>query len=199
MTAGSSAATPRCFATPQAFRAWLAKHHEQRTELWVGFRRRATGRATITWDEAVEEALCVGWIDGIRKSVDADSYAIRFTPRKKGSTWSAVNVRRVEELARAGCMRPAGLAAFEARTAERTAVYAYERANAQLAPEYERELRAVPEAWAFWQSKPPGYRRTATWWVMSAKREETRRRRLATLIDDCANGRVIGPLTRTPG
>jgi len=186
------------FATPEAFRAWLGEHHAQKAELWVGFHRRATGRASITWDEAVEEALCVGWIDGIRKSVDADSYAIRFTPRKKGSTWSAVNVRRVDELTRAGRMRPAGLAAFEARTPERTSVYSYERANAELGAEYEQELRAVQDAWEFWQSRPSWYRRTATWWVISAKREETRRRRLATLVDDCANGRTLAQLTRSP-
>jgi uncharacterized protein YdeI (YjbR/CyaY-like superfamily) len=198
MTAGSSAATPRFFATPDAFREWLVKHHERRTELWVGFHRRATGRASITWDEAVEEALCVGWIDGIRKSVDDESYAIRFTPRKKASSWSAVNVRRVEQLLREGRMRPAGLAAFEARTAERTGIYSHEQARVRLDPEYERELRATPAAWEFWQSRPPGYRRTATWWVMSAKREETRRRRLATLVDDSANGRTIALLTRSP-
>jgi uncharacterized protein YdeI (YjbR/CyaY-like superfamily) len=198
MTAGSSAATPRFFATPDGLREWLAKHHERRTELWVGFHRRATGRASITWDEAVEEALCVGWIDGIRKSVDDDSYAIRFTPRKKASTWSAVNVRRVEQLVSEGRMQPAGLAAFEARTPERTGIYSHERASVQLDPEYERELRATPAAWEFWQSRPPGYRRTATWWVMSAKREETRRRRLAALVGDSAHGRTIALLTRSP-
>jgi uncharacterized protein YdeI (YjbR/CyaY-like superfamily) len=196
MTAGSSADTPRFFSTPQAFRAWLAKHHVHSAELWVGFHKRSTGRPSITWDEAVEEALCVGWIDGIRKSVDVDSYAIRFTPRKAGSTWSAVNVRRVEELTRAGRMRPAGLAAFEARTAERTGVYAYERAHAKLDAASERAFRANRAAWEFWQSRPPGYRRTATWWVVSAKREETRHRRLATLIDDSAHGRLIAQLAR---
>jgi uncharacterized protein YdeI (YjbR/CyaY-like superfamily) len=196
MTAGSSAQTPRYFTTPQAFRAWLAKHHDRRTELWVGFRRRSTARASITWDEAVEEALCVGWIDGIRKSVDEDSYAIRFTPRKAGSTWSAVNVRRVDELVRAGRMQPPGLKAFEACAPERTGVYAYERARATLDPASERAFRANRAAWEFWQSRPPGYRRTATWWVVSAKREETRQRRLATLIDDSAHGRTLAQLTR---
>ena len=196
MTAGTSAETPRFFSTPQAFRTWLAKNHERRTELWVGFRKRSTGRASITWDEAVEEALCVGWIDGIRKPVDEDSYAIRFTPRKAGSTWSAVNVRRVGELVRAGRMQPAGLKAFEKRTAERTGVYSYERAHAKLNPAAERAFRANRAAWEFWESRPPWYRRTATWWVVSAKREETRQRRLATLIDDSAHGRLIAQLAR---
>jgi uncharacterized protein YdeI (YjbR/CyaY-like superfamily) len=196
MTAGSSASAPRFFATPQAFRTWLAKHHARSAELWVGFHRRSTGRSSITWDEAVEEALCVGWIDGIRKSVDGESYAIRFTPRRPGSTWSAVNVRRVEELAREGRMQPAGLAAFEARSPERTGVYSYERAHAKLDAASERAFRANRSAWTFWQSRPPGYRRTATWWVISAKREETRQKRLATLIDDSAHGRLIAQLAR---
>jgi uncharacterized protein YdeI (YjbR/CyaY-like superfamily) len=196
MTAGSSATSPRFFAAPASFRSWLTANHAGRAELWVGFRRRASGRPSITWDEAVEEALCFGWIDGIRKSVDDESYAIRFTPRRRGSTWSAVNVRRVEELTRAGRMEPAGLAAFEARRDDRTGVYSYERAHARLDADAERAFRVNRRAWAYWRSRPPWYRRTATWWVVSAKREETRQRRLATLIADSAAGRPIAPLTR---
>jgi uncharacterized protein YdeI (YjbR/CyaY-like superfamily) len=196
MTAGASASAPRFFARPETFRKWLAANHERSDELWVGFRKRASGRASVTWDEAVEEALCFGWIDGIRKSVDDESYAIRFTPRKRGSTWSAANVRRVERLTREGRMQPAGVAAYETRTEERTGVYSYERAHAKLDAASVRALRANRAAWDYWRSRPPGYRRTATWWVVSAKREETRQRRLAQLIDDSAKGRPIAPLAR---
>jgi uncharacterized protein YdeI (YjbR/CyaY-like superfamily) len=198
MTAGSSAAAPRFFAAPAGFRRWLAANHGRRDELWVGFHRRASGRAGITWDEAVGEALCFGWIDGVRRSVDEASYAIRFTPRRRRSTWSAVNVDRVEALIREGRMQPAGLEAYERRTAARAGVYSYERARAKLDPASERAFRANRRAWEYWQARPPGYRRTATWWVVSAKRKETRRRRLATLIEDCANGRPIAPLARAP-
>lgn len=189
---------PTFFATPAEFRAWLEAHHDRAAELWVGFRRKGSGRPSITWPEAVDEALCVGWIDGVRKRVDAESYAIRFTPRKPRSTWSAVNVGRVEALAREGRMRPAGLRAFEARAAERTAIYAYEQTGdaATLDGEAEARFRARPEAWAFFQAQPPSYRRTATWWVVSARREETRRKRLETLIGDSAAGRRIAPLRR---
>jgi uncharacterized protein YdeI (YjbR/CyaY-like superfamily) len=186
----------RYFATPTELREWFDANHATADELWLGCYRKATGRPSIAWSDAVDEALCVGWIDGIRKSVDGDSYAIRFTPRKAGSTWSAVNVRRVEELTREGRMQPAGLAAFEARTPERTGVYSYERASAALDAASERAFRSNRAAWEFWQSRPPGYRRTATWWVISAKREETRQRRLATLIDDSAHGRLIAQLAR---
>ena len=188
---------PTFFASPQELRAWLEEHHEEATELWVGFHKKATGRPSITWREAVDQALCFGWIDGVRKSIDAESYTNRFTPRRRGSSWSAVNVARVEELTRLGLMRPAGIRAFEARKDSKTGVYSYEqRRDARLAKADERALRANEEAWAFFQAQPPWYRRAAIWWVVSAKREETRARRLATLIESSAAGRTVPPLTR---
>ncbi|HEU0077835.1 MAG TPA: YdeI/OmpD-associated family protein [Longimicrobiaceae bacterium] len=186
---------PVFFATPAAFRAWLEAHHETAAELWVGFHRKGSGGPSITWPEAVDEALCVGWIDGIRRRVDEAGYAIRFTPRRPRSTWSAVNLGRVAELTREGRMRPAGLAAFEARSG----TYAYEqRAAAALDEQAEARFRARPEAWDFFQSRPPSYRKTAAWWVVSAKKEETRRRRLDTLIEESASGRAIDWMARRP-
>jgi uncharacterized protein YdeI (YjbR/CyaY-like superfamily) len=191
------AVEPTFFATPERFRAWLERHHETRKELWVGFHRKGSGLPSITWPESVDEALCFGWIDGVRRGVDGDSYAIRFTPRTRTSTWSAVNVRRAGALIRAGRMRPAGLEAFERRAPERTGVYSYEqREAARLSPEQERAFRSNRRAWAFFEAQALGYRRTATWWVVSAKREETRERRLATLIEDSAGGRLIRHLAR---
>ena len=190
---------PRFFTTAAEFRAWLEQHHADERELWVGFHKKGSGRPSITWQEAVAEALCFGWIDGVRRSVDEHSYANRFTPRRRGSNWSAVNVRLVEELTRAGRMRPAGLKAFEERAPARTGVYSYEnRHTARLDPDQEEQLRANAEAWEFFHAQPPSYRQTAVWWVVSAKRDETRQRRLATLIEDSAAGRTIPPLTRPP-
>ena len=190
-----AAIAPAFYATPQEWRAWLEENHADAREHWVGFHKRGTGRPSITWPEAVDQALCFGWIDGVRKSVDGERYMIRFTPRKRGSRWSAVNVARVQELTAAGLMRPAGVTAFEARTEVGT--YSYEqRDEAAFDPERERRLRENAAAWEYFQSRPPWYRRTATHWVMSAKREETRDRRLARLIEDSAQGRTIGPLTR---
>jgi uncharacterized protein YdeI (YjbR/CyaY-like superfamily) len=188
---------PSFFARPEDFRAWLDAHHETAQELWVGLHKKGSGRPSITWPEAVDEALCFGWIDGIRKSVDDDAYAIRFTPRKRTSTWSAVNVERVAELASESRMRPAGLAAFEARREAKTGVYSYEQRHAaKLDPAAERELRANEAAWAFFEAQPPSYRRTAVWWVVSAMKEETRRRRLATLVEHSAQGERIPQLRR---
>jgi uncharacterized protein YdeI (YjbR/CyaY-like superfamily) len=185
------------FETPDDFRAWLERHHESESELLVGFYRKATGKPSITWPESVAEALCFGWIDGVRRGIDGDSYSIRFTPRKPTSNWSRVNIDKVAELAEQGRMRPAGVAAFERRTEARSAIYAYEqRRAAAFDPDQEREFRANPAAWEFFQSQPAGYRQTATHWVVTAKREETRRKRLATLIDDSANARRLGRLTR---
>lgn len=183
------------FATPAEFRAWLKKHHSSTSELWVGFYKKGSGRPSITWPEAVDEALCVGWIDGIRKSIDEESYRIRFTPRKPRSTWSAVNLARVEVLTREGRMRPAGLEAFAKRKEAKTGIYAYEqRKAAELDEASEQRFRSDPEAWEYFQSRPPGYRKTAIWWVVSAKREETRRKRLEQLIEDSRNQRPIAQL-----
>jgi uncharacterized protein YdeI (YjbR/CyaY-like superfamily) len=183
------------YATPEEWRAWLEAHHDAEREHWVGFHKRASGCPSITWPQAVDEALCFGWIDGIRKRVDATRYTIRFTPRKRSSTWSMVNVRRVGELSAAGLMRPAGIAAFEARTEAGT--YSYEQRDAAaFDPVREARLRGNAAAWEHFSAQPPWYRRTATHWVMSAKREETRDRRLARLIEDSAAGRPTGPLAR---
>ena len=185
------------FAAPESWRAWLEAHHADGREVWVGYHKRATGRPSLTWAESVDQALCFGWIDGIRKRIDDDRYAIRFTPRKPRSVWSKVNVGRVAELSRLGLMRPAGMAAFAARDEARSGIYSFEQGEApRLAPEQEAAFRAEPAAWAWWEAAAPSYRRAATWWVVSAKREETRARRLATLIADSAAGRRIGPLSR---
>ena len=187
---------PTFFATPEEFRAWLEEHHETATELLAGFHRKGSGRPSITWPQSVDQALCFGWIDGVRRSIDDASYSIRFTPRKSRSTWSLVNVRRVGELSALGLMRPAGVAAFERRSDDRTAIYAYEqRRTATLDREHERRFKADADAWKWFQAQPAGYRRTATYWVISAKRSETRERRLAQLIEDSAAGRTIRSLT----
>ena len=193
--AETTAIAPVYYASPAQWRAWLEAHHASEREHWVGFHKRGTGRPSMTWAESVDQALCFGWIDGIRKRVDDERYTIRFTPRTPSSRWSRVNVARVAELSDAGLMGPAGLAAFAARTAEGT--YSYEQRDAAAFDSgRERRFRADAVAWAWFQAQPPGYRRTATHWVMSAKREETRDRRLATLIEDSAAGRRIGPLRR---
>jgi uncharacterized protein YdeI (YjbR/CyaY-like superfamily) len=187
------------FETPATFRAWLEAHHATTRELWVGYYKKGSGQPSITWPESVDEALCFGWIDGLRKSIDDVSYRIRFTPRKPRSTWSAVNVQRVAELTAQGRMHQAGLDVFAQRAEAKTGIYAYEqRQTAELDAASERQFQANEAAWAFFQSQPAGYRKTAIWWVVSAKRDETRRKRLATLIDDAAHGRTIKELTR-PG
>ena len=190
---------PVFFATPPEFRAWLEAHHASETELLVGFHKKGTGMPSLTWPQSVDEALCFGWIDGVRRSLGAESYTIRFTPRKARSNWSNVNIRRVGELIAEGRMMPAGLRAFEARTGERSGVYSFEQedqAKVVFTPEMEARFRADAVAWEYFQSRPPWYRRTATWWVISAKREETREKRIATLIADSAARRPIRGLDR---
>jgi len=161
------------FKSPSEFRRWLKGNHDKTGELWVGFYKKDSGKPSITWPESVDEALCFGWIDGIRKSVDAISYTIRFTPRKPRSNWSAVNIRRVQELTRTGRMHAAGLKAFEARKEERSGIYSFEQKRPKLDAAYERKLQANKAAWKFFQAQAPWYHRTASWWVMSAKKEET--------------------------
>ena len=188
---------PTFFPTPAAFRRWLKKNHRTARELFVGFYKKGTGRPSITWPEAVDEALCFAWIDGVRRSLDDESYVIRFTPRRPGSNWSLINIRKVKALIREGRMQPAGLAAFEARKAEKSGVYSFEqRENAKLDRKAEAKFKANKAAWKFFQSQPPGYRKVAVFYVMSAKREETRAKRLQTLIDDSAAGRRLGMLQR---
>ncbi len=185
------------FDSPAAFRRWLAEHHAQRDDLVVGFHKRATGRPTLTWSESVDEALCFGWIDGVRHRIDDDRYTIRFTPRKPTSIWSAINVAKIAALTKAGKVMPAGAKAFAARRTERTAIYSFERAQAAtLAPADQRRFEANRAAWAYFSAQAPWYRRTAYHWVVSAKREETRAKRLDTLITDSAAGRPIKQLRR---
>ena len=187
------------FPDGAAFRAWLAANHATATECLVGFYKRASGKPSMTWPESVDQALCYGWIDGKRQNAGADAYTIRFTPRKARSIWSAKNVARVGELAAAGLMTAAGDAAFALRTPERTGVYSFERkAKAVFSPAQEALLRANAKAAAFWDAQPPGYRATATHWVISAKQEATRERRLAELIADAAAGLRIKPLRWEP-
>jgi len=184
------------FETPAAFRAWLQRHHDDVDVLWVGFYKKATGRPSIDWPESVDEALCFGWIDGLRKSIDDESYRIRFTPRRPGSIWSDRNIQRVAELTRLDRMEAPGIAAYERRSEEKSRRYSFEQAGVALAAEMEAEFRRHDEAWAFFQSEPAGYRKNSTWWVIQAKRPETRARRLATLIRHSAAGERIPQLRR---
>jgi len=191
---------PTFFATRRELRAWLDEHHDTDTELWVGLHKKGSGRPSITWSEVVDEALCFGWIDGIRRGIDDQSYMNRLTPRKPDSNWSEVNIRRVQELTRQRRMRAAGLKAFRERREDKTATYSYEqRHQAKLDPAQERRFRSKKKAWEWFQTQPKGYRTTAVYWVMSAKRPETRERRLDTLIEDSAKGRRIPPLRPRTG
>ena len=179
------------FKTAADFRKWLDKNHSSATELWLAFYKKDSGRSSITYQEALDEALCYGWIDGVRKAVDEVSYTIRFTPRKPNSIWSMVNIRRVNELSKLGRMMPAGIAAFETRDEERARRYSYENRARALGDEYEKKLRANRKAWMFYEAQAPWYRRTSSFWVTSAKQEETRSRRLEQLIACSAKGERI--------
>ena len=183
--------SPVHFATAGAFRAWLAAHHATTPELIVAFHTKTSGRGGLTYPEALDEALCVGWIDGVRRKLDADRFTIRFTPRKSRSTWSLVNVRHVERLTEAGRMAPAGLAAFAARDPAKTGLYSFEQRPQEFPAALKKTFRADQPAWKFWEAQPPGYRRTAIWWVVSAKQEATKEKRLAELIAVSAAGRRI--------
>jgi uncharacterized protein YdeI (YjbR/CyaY-like superfamily) len=189
---------PIFFANPSEFQVWLEKNHDKASEIWVGFHKKGSGKSSITWQESVDEALCFGWIDSIRKSVSNTSYANRFTRRKTRSTWSAINIKRAKELIRLGRMQPAGLEAFEHRSDDRSAIYSYEqRQTAKLSRDFEKRFRVNRKAWNFFQAQAPWYRRVAAFWVLSAKREETRLKRFAMLIEDSENERTIPPLTRS--
>ena len=185
------AADVRFFKTPAELRRWFAKHHASEDFLWVGFYKKDTGEPSVTWPESVDEALVVGWIDGIRKRIDEQRYKIRFTPRRRGSVWSAINIARVEELAKAGRMRPAGLDAFALRRENRSGIYSYEQRAAALPEPYAAMLAANKRAEAFFAAQPPSYRKLACWWVVSAKQEETRSKRLGKLIDACVAGKRL--------
>lgn len=188
--------TPTFFPTPADFRAWLEAHHATRDHLWVGYYKKATKRRSVTWEETVVEALCVGWVDGIRKSRDGESYVIRFTPRKAKSVWSRRNIELVEGLIAEGRMKAGGLAAYAFKDAHPESGYATSERPATLPDPMLAQLKETAGAWEFYQAQPLGYRKHTTHWVMSAKREETRARRLATLIDDSANGLRIKQLRK---
>ena len=181
---------PKFFATQARFRAWLAKNHVTADELLVGFHKRDSGKPSMTWPESVDEALCHGWIDGVRRNLDATSYTIRFTPRRARSIWSSVNIKRMAFLVEQGLVAPAGHAAFGRRTDDKSSIYAYEqRHSATLTPAQEKEFRANRKAWAFFTAQAPWYQRVMTWHIVSAKRDETRAKRLAALIEISAEGR----------
>ncbi len=191
-TPGGSPERPALFFRgPEEFRAWLEAHHQSETELWMGLSKKHVADRGLVWEQAVLEALCFGWIDSQVQRIDDDAVRQRWTPRKPGSTWSAVNVQAVERLAAEGRMRPAGLAAYAQRRPERTGTYAYEQNEVALAPAHEAVLRSDPAAAAFWAAATPSYRKVAVHWVTSAKQAATRDRRLAELVDDCAHGRLI--------
>src|SRR2546423_5229286 len=182
------------FPSAAEFRAWLHEHHATESEAWIGYYKKGVPKQSITYPESVDEALSFGWIDGIGYRISDEVHATRFTPRTKRSTWSATNVRRVGELEAAGRMHPAGLAAFAARTENNTGIYSYENRPRELPTPYLASLKANAAAWRFWQAQTPGYRRAATWWVISAKQASTPDRRLATPICRSAAGRVLQPL-----
>jgi len=179
---------PRFFANAAAFRRWLEKNHDRESELWIGFHRKASGKPSITYPESVDQALCFGWIDGVVKSLDADSYVRRFSPRKASSIWSAVNLRKFAALVERNLVEKPGLEAYERRDPAKTNLYSFENRPQTLPPPLEKKFRANRAAWKFFQAQPPGYRRTATWWVVSAKREETQMTRLKKLLELSAKG-----------
>jgi uncharacterized protein YdeI (YjbR/CyaY-like superfamily) len=189
---------PTFFRTAAAFRKWLEKNHDTADELLIGFHRLDSGRGGLTYREALDEALCFGWIDGLRKRYDESSYTVRFSPRISGSIWSVINTTRMEELIKLGRVHVAGTKVFQQRDKKKSKLYSYEVGSCQLAAEFEARFRATPTAWEFYQAQPPWYRRVSCYWVMSAKKEETRLRRLASLIGDSANGQRIKQLISNP-
>jgi uncharacterized protein YdeI (YjbR/CyaY-like superfamily) len=186
------------FRTPAAFRRWLEKNHERSDELWLGFYKKNSGKGGITYQQALDEALCFGWIDGIRKSLDADAFTIRFTRRRQNSIWSNVNIRHVERLTIEGRMAAPGITAFSIRTAERSGVYSFEREVAELEPAMKQRFMKNRKAWKFFEAQPPYYRRVASWWIISAKKDETRERRLAQLIELSAQEKRLPQFTPAP-
>lgn len=183
----------RFFTTEEEFADWLGNNHATASDLWVGYYKKRTGRPSITWSQSVDAALCYGWIDGVRKSIDAQSYKIRFTPRNPKSVWSAVNVNKVKKLTKLGKMKPAGLALYNIRKDEEG--YTSDSRRMSLDPKFEEELKASETAWAFFSGLAPSYKRDSIWWVMSAKREETRLKRFAILLASSKDGKKI-PMLR---
>ncbi len=184
------------FTTQSHFRRWLEKNHTTEKELWIGFYKKDSNKKGITYKEAVDEALCFGWIDGIRKKVNEESYTNRFTPRKPKSNWSVVNSKRVQELTQLGVMHESGLAAFSRKESTRTQLYSFEQKNVQLPSMYEKKIKSNKKAWQYFQTQAPWYKKSATWWVISAKQEITKLKRLESLIECSENGKTIPPLTR---
>jgi uncharacterized protein YdeI (YjbR/CyaY-like superfamily) len=182
---------PEFFQTPEDFRAWLEKNHATATELWVGFYKKDSGKPGITWPESVDQALCYGWIDGIRRRVDEISYQIRFTPRRRGSIWSAINIKRARELVRQKQMRPAGIKAFAARIENKSGIYSYEQRTTELEEPYATYMKKNKAAWNFFNEQPPSYRKMIGWWIITAKKEETRMARLTRLISESAKGKRL--------
>jgi uncharacterized protein YdeI (YjbR/CyaY-like superfamily) len=182
---------PVYFATSAEFRAWLSLHSGRAELLWVGYYKAGSGKASVTWPQSVDEALCFGWIDGLRKRIDAERYMIRFSPRKPGSVWSAINIAKVAELTRRKCMRRAGMAAFKLRRENRSGIYSYEQRTAELPEPYAGRLKRRARAAKYFAGQPSSYRKAAVWWVVSAKQEATRKRRLGRLVEDCAAGRRL--------
>jgi uncharacterized protein YdeI (YjbR/CyaY-like superfamily) len=180
---------PKFFRTPADFRTWLEKNHATAAELWVGFYKKGSAKPGITWPESVDQALCFGWIDGIRKRVDEISYQIRFTPRRRGSIWSATNIKRAKELVRQKQMRPVGLKAFAAQIHNKSGIYSYEQRSTDLKQPYAKLLKKNKAAWNFFEIQPPSYRKMIGWWIISAKKEETRMARMVKLISESAKGK----------
>ena len=191
-----SDAKPKFFKTSAALNKWLQANYKKKDELIIGFYKVSSGKKSITPLEALDEMLCFGWIDGIRHKIDEESYQNRYTPRKTNSTWSQVNIKKVKELIKQGRMQPAGMEAYNSITKKRINKYSFEQKEIKLEPEYERKFKKDKKAWEFFQNQPPSYRKPALWWVVSAKQEETRRRRLDTLIKDSNEGLRINPLRR---
>ena len=187
---------PTFFATPAEFRQWLEQHHETEKELFVGFYKVGSGKPSITWPQSVDEALCFGWIDGIRKSIDETSYMIRFTPRKTKSIWSAVNLKRIGELIEQDLVKPAGLTIFQVRDLKKAGIYSHEKEDQPFDAAFEAQLKANEKAWHFFHKQAPSYQKTVRHWIMSAKQPETRLKRLTSLIEDSENGRKVGPFRR---
>ena len=185
------------FESVEELEEWLVENHARVSELWIGFYKKASGRARINYKDALDAALCFGWIDGVRKSVDESRFTIRFTPRKARSIWSAVNIKRASELEKSGRMNAAGLAAFRGRDVERANRYSFEQKTCEFGAALEKQFRSDAAGWQFFQDQPPGYRRVAMWWVVSAVKDETKLKRLATLMEDSANGRRIALVARS--
>jgi len=182
---------PTFFRTQASFRKWLEKNHDKAKELLVGFYKVNSGKQSMTWSESVDEAICFGWIDGLRRSINQESYSIRFTLRKPGSIWSAINIKKVEDLSQKGLMHPSGMAAFEKREDKKSAIYSYEKAPENLSDDFSKKFKSNKKAWKFFESMAPSYQRSAIHWVMNAKQDGTKLKRLDELIKDSEAGRKI--------